>query len=291
MPIAYIQRTRERYAGYRPYRWVVNTDAPWTPLARPLVDCRLALVSVGGFYLDGQPPFTDNDPSYRLIPKSTDLKDLRVYHHAYRDDDVDRDPNCVFPLERLRELETAGVIGELADAALSFVNLYSARRELTERVPRIVAEMKRLGADAVLLVPVCPVCHQSVGLIAREIEKSGTPTLCMSSAFDVSFAVRAPRTVFVNFPLNHQTGKANDAPLQRRILLDALRAFETFWAPGQILCLPYVWDPDDASWEDADYGPGAELYGIGRAVQGGYTERPLRRAQPAVNGASEGGTA
>ncbi|MBI4240965.1 MAG: hypothetical protein HY613_04540 [Candidatus Rokubacteria bacterium] len=154
MPIAYIQRTRERYAQYPPYRWVINTEASWTPLARPLKDCRLALISSGGFYLKDQPPFKENDASIRAIPKSADPRDLRIYHHGYRDDDADRDPNCVFPLERLRELEAAGVIGELADSALSFVTLYSARREIEERAPKIVAALKAMAVDAAFLVPV-----------------------------------------------------------------------------------------------------------------------------------------
>jgi len=37
------------------------------------------------------------------------------------------------------------------------------------------------------------VCHQSVGLIAREVEQAGIPTLCLSSAWDITFAVRPPR--------------------------------------------------------------------------------------------------
>jgi len=118
-----------------------------------------------------------------------------------------------------------------------------------------------------------------VGLIAREVERAGIPTLCMSSAWDITFAVRPPRAVFINFPLNHQTGKANDPPLQRRILLDALKAFETLWAPGQILSLPYVWDPDAVTWEEKDFGPGFELHGVGQAMQEGYAERPLHRAR------------
>jgi hypothetical protein len=117
-----------------------------------------------------------------------------------------------------------------------------------------------------------------VGLIAREIERAGIPTLCMSSAWDVTFAVRPPRAVFVNFPLNHQTGKAGDPALQRRILLDALKAFETLWAPGQMLSLPDVWDPEDRTWEEKDFGPGFELYGVGAAMQEGYAERTLGRA-------------
>ena len=85
--------------------------------------------------------------------------------------------------------------------------------------------------------------------------------------------------MFLNFPLNHQTGKAGDPALQRRILLDAFRAFETLWAPGQILTLPYVWDPNDRSWEDADFGPGFELYGTGAPIHGGFGERTLGRAR------------
>ncbi len=122
-------------------------------------------------------------------------------------------------------------------------------------------------------------CHQSVGLIAREVEKAGIPTLCMSSAWDITFAVRPPRAVFVNFPLNHETGKPNDLRLQRRILLDAFKAFETLWAPGQILTRPYVWDPEERSWEEKDFGPGFELYGVGQSIQGGFAEKTLERAR------------
>ncbi len=153
MPIAYIQRTRERYAQYPPYKWSLNDEAPWTPLAKPIRESRLALVSSGGFYTADQPPFVEGDTSYRIIPKDTDPASLRIYHHGYRDDDADRDPNCVFPLERLRELQHAGVIGELADA-VSFLTIYSARKELEERAPKIVAELRARQVEAALCVPV-----------------------------------------------------------------------------------------------------------------------------------------
>jgi D-proline reductase (dithiol) PrdB len=154
MPIPYVERTRQRYANYPPYKWIVNTEAPWTPLAKPIRDSRVALVSSGGFYVVGQPPFVDDDDSYRLIPKDVKSEDLRIYHHAYRDDDPDRDPNCVLPLDRLRELEAAGVIGELAPSAVSFVTIYSMRKEITVRAPRIAEELRSMAVDAALLVPV-----------------------------------------------------------------------------------------------------------------------------------------
>jgi D-proline reductase (dithiol) PrdB len=100
------------------------------------------------------------------------------------------------------------------------------------------------------------VCHQSVGLIARVVEKAGIPTLCMTSALDITASVKAPRAVFVNFPLGHQTGKPNQPEIQRRIVLDAMAAFETITKPGEIVRLPYVWDPNDRSWEEIDYTKG-----------------------------------
>lgn len=117
-----------------------------------------------------------------------------------------------------------------------------------------------------------------MGLVARAVEAAGIPTLSLSSAWDITYSVRPPRAVFVNFPLNHQIGKPNDPKLQRRILLDALKAFELFWQPGMMLTLPYVWDANDTSWEEKDYGPEAQLYGVGRAVQEGFVEQKLKRA-------------
>ena len=98
-------------------------------------------------------------------------------------------------------------------------------------------------------------CHQSVGLIARAVETAGIPTISMTSALDVTQTVKPPRSVFVNFPLGHQTGKPHQPELQRSIVLDALRALETMTIPGTIVTLPYVWDEKDDSWEDKDYRP------------------------------------
>jgi hypothetical protein len=100
------------------------------------------------------------------------------------------------------------------------------------------------------------VCHQSVGLIAREVEAAGIPTLCMTSAYDITQAVNPPRAVFLNYPLGHQTGKPDDPANQRAIVLAALNAFETISKAGTIVELLYVWDPNDRRWEETDYTPG-----------------------------------
>ncbi|HXN14488.1 MAG TPA: hypothetical protein VN865_15345 [Candidatus Acidoferrales bacterium] len=78
----------------------------------------------------------------------------------------------------------------------------------------------------------------------------------MTSALDITRSVKPPRAVFVNFPLGHQTGPPGQPELQRRIVTDAMRAFETITTPGSIAELPYVWDANDRSWEDVDYTKG-----------------------------------
>jgi hypothetical protein len=92
----------------------------------------------------------------------------------------------------------------------------------------------------------------------------------MTSALDITQSVKAPRAVFVDFPLGHQTGKPNDRELQRNIVRDAMRAFETIGTPGEIVRLPYVWDPNDRSWEQIDY------------TRGWMPARPTREAADAA---------
>lgn len=88
-----------------------------------------------------------------------------------------------------------------------------------------------------------------MGLIAREIEAAGIPTLSMTSALSITQAANPPRAAYLDYPLGHTTGKPHDPELQRSILLDALRAFETLARPGSIERLPYRWSGDDA-WKD-----------------------------------------
>lgn len=78
----------------------------------------------------------------------------------------------------------------------------------------------------------------------------------MTSALDITQAVKPPRSVFLNFPLGHQTGKPHQPELQRQIVREALGCFETIRRPGEIIELPYVWDPNDRSWEERDYTRG-----------------------------------
>jgi len=88
-----------------------------------------------------------------------------------------------------------------------------------------------------------------VGLIARRVEEGGIPTISVSSARDVTELVKPPRSVFVNFPLGHTTGKPFDRELQMKIIKDAFDALKSIKTPGTIIDLPYQWEESDDSWE------------------------------------------
>ncbi len=54
--VRYIEKTREYYLaeGYdKPYRWAHYDTVPFTPLTKPLAECRLTLVSTSDVALKG----------------------------------------------------------------------------------------------------------------------------------------------------------------------------------------------------------------------------------------------
>ena len=80
------------------------------------------------------------------------------------------------------------------------------------------------------------------------MEVAGIPTLCMTSALDITRSVNPPRAAFLDYPLGHTTGKAHEPNLQRRIMREALEAFESLTTPGSVKMLPFVWSEDE-SWK------------------------------------------
>ena len=71
----------------------------------------------------------------------------------------------------------------------------------------------------------------------------------MTSCLDITQAVNPPRSAFVDYPLGHTTGKPNTSELQRNLLAEALDAFVTLNAPGEVKHLPFQWESDDTAWK------------------------------------------
>jgi D-proline reductase (dithiol) PrdB len=126
---------------------------PYTPRRRELRDSDFALVSTAGVHLREQEPYNlDGDNSWRLIPGDVRTDQLRVTHGHYDHRHADADINCVFPLDRLRELAAEGVIGGVADKHLGFMGYTQQLRDLYEHAaPEMAKVIERSRADAVLL--------------------------------------------------------------------------------------------------------------------------------------------
>jgi D-proline reductase (dithiol) PrdB len=118
------------------------------------------LITTGGVHMAGDQPFDManplGDPSFRAIPVSTAMNDLKITHDYYDHRDADRDPNIVFPLERLRELAAAGHIGGLTPTHWSFMGHITGRlveRLEAETIPQLVARLRLEQPDFALLTP------------------------------------------------------------------------------------------------------------------------------------------
>ena len=69
------------------------------------------------------------------------------------------------------------------------------------------------GVDAAVLVPNCPVCHQTISLVARHLEANGISTVVMGCAKDIVEHAAVPRFLFSDFPLGNSAGKPHDRGL------------------------------------------------------------------------------
>jgi hypothetical protein len=87
------------------------------------------------------------------------------------------------------------------------------------------------------------------------VEAAGIPTLCMTSALDITRAVNPPRAAFLDYPLGHTTGKPGKPDLQLRILAEALEAFVSLAVPGSVKELPFRWSEDE-SWKEKAFAEG-----------------------------------
>jgi D-proline reductase (dithiol) PrdB len=110
--------------------------------------------------------------------------------------------------------------------------------------PEILARIRQDGADAALIVPNCPVCHQTSTLVARHLEANGIPTVVMGCAKDIVEHAAAPRFLFSDFPLGNSAGKPNDIASQDKTLELALRLLESAPGPRTTMHSPLRWSAD-----------------------------------------------
>ena len=257
VPVPYMQRTRDWYLalGYNnPYRYSHYAQVPFTALKKPLSECTVVLLTTAAPYQPDKGPQGPGAPYnaaakfYEPFTGDTGVDhDLRISHVG-----IDRkhtsmeDGNAWFPLPLMRQFVEQGRIGRLTKNFHGVPTNRSQRHTLDVDIPLIIERCKAEGADVAVLVPNCPICHQTMSLTARALEAAGIPTVIMGCAKDIVEYVGVPRFLFSDFPLGNGAGKPHDAQSQRDTLELALRVLETAPAARTTVQSPQVWSEN---WE------------------------------------------
>lgn len=162
--VRYIDKTRDYYRaqGYaKDYAWAQFDDVPFTPLAKPLAQCRVGLLGTSEVAVRYDPAAEANpieEAHFRgvyAIPADTPTG--RLYSRTL---DFDRyettldDVNAFFPIDRLREAAAEGRVGALPDRVYGAYNNYSKRKVLEEEGPTALALCRQDALDAVVIVPI-----------------------------------------------------------------------------------------------------------------------------------------
>ncbi len=259
-PISYLRRVREYYQalGYgAPYEWAHRADVPFVRPRRPLSACRVAIVTTAS------PRCAVRDETGAAMTYNASAKFFAVYsgdageaEPSLRIDHVavdfahttGADPGTYFPLAALRRARDAGRIGALAPRFHGVPSRRSQRTTLAVDAAEIVARCRADGADAAILVANCPVCHQTMALVAGALEARGIASVVMGCAKDIVEHVGAARFVFSDFPLGNAAGAPNDQASQDLTLGLALDLLETATAPRTTMRSPLRWSAS-AAWK------------------------------------------
>jgi Glycine/sarcosine/betaine reductase selenoprotein B (GRDB) len=163
-PIRYIERTRNYYLAIgfdNPYRWAHHAEVPFTPLAKPLNESRIGIVTTAAPF---QPDLPDQGPGapyngaakFQTVYSATTgvQPDLRISHVGYdRIHTTAEDMRTWFPMERLREAEEAGRIGSIGPRFAGAPTTRSQRHTTELDAPKILEMFKEDEIDAAVLVP------------------------------------------------------------------------------------------------------------------------------------------
>lgn len=156
--VSYIDTSREYYGahGYeKPYEWATHDDAPFTPLSKPLSQCKVGVITTSYFLPDG---FVYRVPSdMPRVPAAADrsqIGNLDNQHLSWAKDETNTDdPETFLPLQRLDEMAEAGRIGSVSDRFYCLPTQFSHRQTQKRDTPRIIEWLTEDEIDVVLMVP------------------------------------------------------------------------------------------------------------------------------------------
>ncbi len=219
----------------------ITPDPVWAPVEMELKDMTIAIATAAGVHLKSEERFNlAGDFTYRLIPGDADVKDMMVSHGGYDNSDVNKDINCMFPIDRIRELAKEGFIKSVAKTHVGFMGGGGNQQKFREETgPKIAEILKEEGVDTVLMTAGWGTCHRSAVLVQRAIEKVGIPTIIIAALPPVVRQTGTPRAVAPRVPMGANAGEPNNVEMQTGIVKDSLIQLTKIESAGKIVPLPY----------------------------------------------------
>jgi len=258
-PVRYMERTRSYYLGLgydNPYIWAHYIEVPFAPLQKPLNQSVLGLITTAVPYdpnkgLQGPgAPYNAAAKFYQPYQNSmTGDIDLRIAHVG-----IDRknanmeDSDCWFPLATAKQAVQSGRIGALSPNFYGLPTNRSQRHTLEIDAPLILEMLRADKVDIAVLIPNCPICHQSQSLLARYLEANGLATVVMGAAKDIVEYCGVPRFLFSDFPLGNAAAKPHDFNSRTLNFELALSLLESATAARTTVQSPLIWSTDP-SWK------------------------------------------
>lgn len=208
-------------------------DLPWVVNSKPLSEKRIAIITTAGLNYKEDRSFEFIDAGYRALPSELAANDILMTHTSvnYDRSGFQEDINVVFPVDRLKELEAAGVIGSLASVNYSFMGGGMLPDVYEDSVRDLAKQLRADEVDAALILPVCPNCSRTVCGISYYLESEGIQTAGIALFREIAESMKPPRILWVSFPLGRPLGRPGDSAFQTDVIKQTLALLESPQGP------------------------------------------------------------
>src|SRR6266705_1862364 len=128
--------------------------SPWVQ-PKPLTESRLAILTSAALHRRSEMRFPAGTTEFRELPATLAPADMLMSHISINFDRIgfQRDINVAYPIDRLRDLAAAGVIGAIADTHYSVMGSTDPQT-MTATADAVTGRLNPEQVDAVLLCPV-----------------------------------------------------------------------------------------------------------------------------------------
>ncbi len=208
-----------------------SAETPWAESRADLGHSKVAIVAAAGVFVKGQPPFRDvsleGDFTFRAIPKDQPRGTLSFGRFWIDSRLAALDPNVVFPIERLNELERKRFIHAAAARHYSLAAYCADFAPLVNGSAKEIARRLRYdGVDKAVVLAASPLGEEAAIRVQRVIEEEGIPTIALVYSRQAALALKSPRACVLAKGALCRLDEYLDPPAQTELLVTMLRQFD-----------------------------------------------------------------